>query len=172
MQRESVDVTWGEGTYDEMCMLYMSILTPYTPPETLSCAMGEQCLAECAAEGRSTSDCLIGCPMPVTCKGCLLQSIIGCGGAVCLGSICWDNSSGDGLWSTATNWTLGLPWLRTSVDHGTAFGIAGQGRADHRPLSRVVETTLEMLQGRLPRKRPATTPPSPSTPRGSSAGGS
>lgn len=72
----------------------------------------------------------------------------------------------------ATNWTLGLPWLRTSVDHGTAFPIAGQGRADHRPLSRVVETTLEMLQGRLPRKRPATTPPAPSTPRGSSARGS
>ncbi|MCA9541893.1 MAG: hypothetical protein KC620_23510 [Myxococcales bacterium] len=87
VQRESVDVTWGEGTYDEMCMLYMSILTPYTPPQTLSCAMGEQCLAECAAEGRSTSDCLIGCPMPVTCKGCLLQSIIGCGGAVCLGAL-------------------------------------------------------------------------------------
>jgi 4-hydroxythreonine-4-phosphate dehydrogenase len=29
----------------------------------------------------------------------------------------------------ATNWTLGLPFLRTSVDHGTAFDIAGSGRA-------------------------------------------
>lgn len=27
--------------------------------------------------------------------------------------------------------TVGLPILRTSVDHGTAFDIAGQGRADH-----------------------------------------
>jgi 4-hydroxythreonine-4-phosphate dehydrogenase len=26
--------------------------------------------------------------------------------------------------------TLGLPLIRTSVDHGTAFDIAGQGRAD------------------------------------------
>ena len=27
--------------------------------------------------------------------------------------------------------TVGLPILRTSVDHGTAFDIAGTGRADH-----------------------------------------
>ena len=30
----------------------------------------------------------------------------------------------------AINVTLGLPIVRTSVDHGTAFDIAGQGRAD------------------------------------------
>ena len=30
----------------------------------------------------------------------------------------------------AVNVTLGLPYVRTSPDHGTAFGIAGQGRAD------------------------------------------
>ena len=29
------------------------------------------------------------------------------------------------------NQTLGLPFVRTSPDHGTAFGIAGQGVADH-----------------------------------------
>ncbi len=53
----------------------------------------------------------------------------------------------------ATNWTLGLPYLRTSVDHGTAFAIAGQGRADERPLAHVVEATLGLLEGRLPRGR-------------------
>lgn len=31
----------------------------------------------------------------------------------------------------AVNVTLGLPYLRTSPDHGTAFELAGQGRADH-----------------------------------------
>lgn len=46
----------------------------------------------------------------------------------------------------ATNWTVGLPYLRTSVDHGTAFGIAGLGRADDRPLRAVIATTLELLQ--------------------------
>ncbi len=30
----------------------------------------------------------------------------------------------------AVNVTLGLPFIRTSVDHGTAFDIAGTGRAD------------------------------------------
>jgi len=53
----------------------------------------------------------------------------------------------------ATNWTLGLPFLRTSVDHGTAFGIAGRGIADEKPLRHVVETTLQLISGELPRKR-------------------
>ena len=30
----------------------------------------------------------------------------------------------------AVNVTLGLPFIRTSPDHGTAFDIAGQGKAD------------------------------------------
>jgi 4-hydroxythreonine-4-phosphate dehydrogenase len=46
----------------------------------------------------------------------------------------------------ATNWTLGLPFLRTSVDHGTAYAIAGKGHADAEPLARVVETTLELIR--------------------------
>ncbi|MDH4065560.1 MAG: 4-hydroxythreonine-4-phosphate dehydrogenase PdxA [Acidobacteriota bacterium] len=54
---------------------------------------------------------------------------------------------------SATNWTLGLPVIRTSVDHGTAFDIAGRGRADARPLKRVIETTRELIAGRLPRGR-------------------
>jgi 4-hydroxythreonine-4-phosphate dehydrogenase len=56
---------------------------------------------------------------------------------------------------TATNWTLGLPFLRTSVDHGTAFGVAGQNRADAEPLRQVVQTTLAILRGELPRRRRA-----------------
>jgi 4-hydroxythreonine-4-phosphate dehydrogenase len=31
---------------------------------------------------------------------------------------------------TGVNWTLGLPFIRTSPDHGTAYNIAGQGVAD------------------------------------------
>ncbi len=45
----------------------------------------------------------------------------------------------------ATNWTLGLPYLRTSVDHGTAYAVAGRGEADAGPLRAVVETTLALL---------------------------
>ena len=31
---------------------------------------------------------------------------------------------------TGVNWTLGLPFIRTSPDHGTAYDIAGQGTAN------------------------------------------
>lgn len=40
------------------------------------------------------------------------------------------------------NITLGLPFIRTSVDHGTALDIAGSGRAD--PASLVAATRLAM----------------------------
>ncbi len=53
---------------------------------------------------------------------------------------------------TATNWTLGLPFLRTSVDHGTAFALAGKGIADEKPLAAVVEATLGLIEGTLPRR--------------------
>jgi 4-hydroxythreonine-4-phosphate dehydrogenase len=55
---------------------------------------------------------------------------------------------------TATNWTLGLPFLRTSVDHGTAFPLAGRGLADAGPQAAVVAATLGLISGALPRKRP------------------
>jgi 4-hydroxythreonine-4-phosphate dehydrogenase len=32
---------------------------------------------------------------------------------------------------SAVNLTIGLPFVRTSVDHGTAYDIAGRGTADH-----------------------------------------
>ena len=32
-------------------------------------------------------------------------------------------------WRRGVNVTLGLPYLRTSVDHGTAFDLAGRGVA-------------------------------------------
>lgn len=54
---------------------------------------------------------------------------------------------------TATNWTLGLPFLRTSVDHGTAFPLAGKGMADAGPMRAVVEATLGLISGALPKKR-------------------
>jgi 4-hydroxythreonine-4-phosphate dehydrogenase len=52
----------------------------------------------------------------------------------------------------SVNWTLGLPVLRTSVDHGTAFEIAGKGLANAAPLEQAVEATLGLLAGTLPRR--------------------
>ncbi len=44
----------------------------------------------------------------------------------------------------AVNITLGLPLIRTSVDHGTALDLAGTGKADEGSLSAAVRTALEM----------------------------
>ncbi|WP_378941216.1 4-hydroxythreonine-4-phosphate dehydrogenase PdxA [Mesorhizobium sp. ANAO-SY3R2] len=40
------------------------------------------------------------------------------------------------------NVTIGLPFIRTSVDHGTAFDIAGQGKADHASLRYAFDQAL------------------------------
>lgn len=50
----------------------------------------------------------------------------------------------------SVNWTVGLPVLRTSVDHGTAFDIAGRGVADELALAQTVAATLALLDGNLP----------------------
>jgi len=44
------------------------------------------------------------------------------------------------------NVTLGLPMVRTSVDHGTALEMAGTGKADAGSLVAAIETALEMLR--------------------------
>ena len=40
---------------------------------------------------------------------------------------------------TGVNVTVGLPFFRTSVDHGTAFDIAGTGKADHASLKAALD---------------------------------
>lgn len=44
----------------------------------------------------------------------------------------------------AVNITLGLPWIRTSVDHGTAVDLAGTGRADAGSLREAVRQALAL----------------------------
>lgn len=46
----------------------------------------------------------------------------------------------------AVNITLGLPIVRTSVDHGTALDLAGTGRADAGSLHAAVAAALEMAE--------------------------
>lgn len=49
---------------------------------------------------------------------------------------------------SAVNLTLGLPFVRTSVDHGTAFDLAGTGQADERSLIQAVTVAARMAQRR------------------------
>jgi 4-hydroxythreonine-4-phosphate dehydrogenase len=48
----------------------------------------------------------------------------------------------------AVNITLGLPFIRTSVDHGTALELAGTGRADASSLNAALEMALAMVRAR------------------------
>lgn len=46
---------------------------------------------------------------------------------------------------TGVNVTLGLPFPRTSPDHGTAFDLAGTGRASHRSMLAAIQLAAEMV---------------------------
>jgi 4-hydroxythreonine-4-phosphate dehydrogenase len=45
---------------------------------------------------------------------------------------------------SGVNVTLGLPIIRTSVDHGTAFGKAGDGRANPQSLIDAIELAARL----------------------------
>jgi 4-hydroxythreonine-4-phosphate dehydrogenase len=47
-------------------------------------------------------------------------------------------------WDKAVNVTVGLPIVRTSPDHGTAFDIAGQGRASEGSMKAAIELAVKL----------------------------
>jgi len=51
----------------------------------------------------------------------------------------------------STTATLGIPFIRTSVDHGTAFDIAGRGVADSRGLEAAIDVARALSRGELAR---------------------
>jgi len=64
----------------------------------------------------------------------------------------WDK--GSQLWNIikGVNITLGLPIVRTSVDHGTAFDIAGTGTANHISLINAMEYAAQLAKRRIEKK--------------------
>jgi len=48
----------------------------------------------------------------------------------------------------AVNVTLGLPIIRTSVDHGTALDLAWQGTASHRSMLAAIELAIDLSRDR------------------------
>ncbi len=44
----------------------------------------------------------------------------------------------------AVNVTLGLPFVRTSPDHGTAFDIAGKGLAEHSSMVAAIKLAADL----------------------------
>ena len=46
------------------------------------------------------------------------------------------------------NWTLGLPFIRTSPDHGTAYDIAGQGKASPSSMRAAIRLAKQLARAR------------------------
>jgi len=49
---------------------------------------------------------------------------------------------------TGVNWTLGLPFIRTSPDHGTAYDIAGQGIANPSSMIAAIRLAKQLARRR------------------------
>jgi 4-hydroxythreonine-4-phosphate dehydrogenase len=50
------------------------------------------------------------------------------------------------VFDEGVNVTLGLPIIRTSVDHGTAFDLAWQGRAEHRSMVSAIQLAAQLAR--------------------------
>jgi 4-hydroxythreonine-4-phosphate dehydrogenase len=48
---------------------------------------------------------------------------------------------------TGVNWTLGLPFVRTSPDHGTAYDIAGKGIANPSSMIAAIRLAKRLIRG-------------------------
>jgi 4-hydroxythreonine-4-phosphate dehydrogenase len=53
---------------------------------------------------------------------------------------------------TGVNWTVGLPFIRTSPDHGTAHDIAGQGVANPSSMRAAIQLARQLVQNRANKK--------------------
>ena len=51
-------------------------------------------------------------------------------------------------WERSISVTLGLPFVRTSVDHGTAFDIAGKGVASAQSMAQAVRVAVALATGK------------------------
>jgi 4-hydroxythreonine-4-phosphate dehydrogenase len=51
-------------------------------------------------------------------------------------------------WDKAVNWTIGLPIIRTSPDHGTAFDIAGSNAASAGSMKAAIELAVRLAVNR------------------------
>ena len=65
-----------------------------------------------------------------------------------LNSFQWDAEEGKYSSVKGINTTIGLPIIRVSVDHGTAFGKAGEGRANADSMIEAIEVGVRMAENR------------------------
>lgn len=82
VQQEPRDVRWGEGTLDEMCLVYLSEEVPWEGPPKVGCEAAEDCLNGC---NEDEATCLLECEgLDGACRACLLESTVVCATDACL----------------------------------------------------------------------------------------
>jgi 4-hydroxythreonine-4-phosphate dehydrogenase len=59
---------------------------------------------------------------------------------------------------SGVNFTAGLPIVRTSPDHGTAYDIAGQGKSDENSFRQAVYTAIDVFRNRQEYDKPLENP--------------
>ncbi|MEZ4296892.1 MAG: monooxygenase [Polyangiaceae bacterium] len=75
------DVTWGEGTLDEMCLLYVMTMVPYDAPD-FRCGAYPSCIDKCPD---GDSSCFFDCATVGggQCAGCLVTAVGKCAPPYC-----------------------------------------------------------------------------------------
>ncbi|MBK8257436.1 MAG: hypothetical protein IPK82_32805 [Polyangiaceae bacterium] len=93
------DVYWGEGTLDEMCLLYVATMVPFDTPD-FRCGAYPSCVEKCGdGDGRCFFDCAtVGGGQ---CAGCLISAVAKCAPPYCASQgiavqQCNQTCSGDG----------------------------------------------------------------------------
>ena len=87
-QRTPKNVAWGDGSFDEMCMLYLDTSEPFEPapaPGNKACHGFDTCQQSC---GDSAASCIFGCgDVEASCGTCAISNIISCAGLSCAGAL-------------------------------------------------------------------------------------
>jgi 4-phospho-D-threonate 3-dehydrogenase / 4-phospho-D-erythronate 3-dehydrogenase len=110
-------------------------------------------VAACRAEGLDVTGPVPGDTVFVKLRGGQFDAVVAMyhdQGHIPVKLLGFDLDPATGLWRalSGVNITLGLPVIRTSVDHGTAFDIAGKGIANEESLIEAIDVALALARGR------------------------
>ncbi len=102
-QLEPRDVAWGEGTLDEMCLLYIREVRPFEATAASGCETASTCFDGCTD---GDADCLLRCEaLARGCRPCALESTIGCARDACRDELAVPFLSGC-LQTCITSWAI------------------------------------------------------------------
>lgn len=110
-------------------------------------------VASCRADGLDVTGPVPGDTVFVKLRGGQFDAVVAMyhdQGHIPVKLLGFDLDPATGAWRalSGVNITLGLPVIRTSVDHGTAFDIAGSGIANEESLIEAVDVALALVRGR------------------------